>query len=155
MLRTVRIYDHDPANKYDRQKFPSLMLHLSVIPTVIVQTPLSYDPVDAELCRALIEILLNEKFFTSRYDHALSVFRLIKTYANPTPSHWSISPISMLLYRDVKPDLAGLHIELTDLLRWNRRYRRRSLCRCLKRSIGLCWISSVCNWLTTPVTCLG
>ncbi|KAK0462559.1 uncharacterized protein EV420DRAFT_1525608 [Desarmillaria tabescens] len=78
MLRTIRVYDHEPVNKYDRQKFISLMRHLSVIPTVMAQVPLSCDPVDAELYAALMGILLNEKPFISRYNRALSVFQLVK-----------------------------------------------------------------------------
>ncbi|KAK0194954.1 hypothetical protein F5146DRAFT_923652 [Armillaria mellea] len=78
MLRTLRIYDHDPANKHDRQKFTSLMRQLSVTPTAIAQAPSSYDPVDAELYTALMGILLNETPFVSRYNRALSIFQLLK-----------------------------------------------------------------------------
>ncbi len=78
MLRTVRTYDHDPVNKHDRQKFTSLMRQLSVTPTAIALTTSSYDPVDTVLYAALMGILLNETSFISRYNRALSVFRLLK-----------------------------------------------------------------------------
>ncbi|KAK0213249.1 hypothetical protein DFS33DRAFT_1269862 [Desarmillaria ectypa] len=78
MLRTIRSFCHDQMNKYDRQKFISLMRHLSVIPTAIAQAPSAYDPVDTGLYVALMEILLYEKLFPSHYDRALSIFRLAK-----------------------------------------------------------------------------
>ncbi|KAK0448665.1 hypothetical protein EV421DRAFT_2052199 [Armillaria borealis] len=79
MLRTIRTYDHDPVNKNERHKYTSLMRQLSVTPTAIAQTSSSsYDPVDAELYKALMGILLNETPFISRYNRSLSVFPLLK-----------------------------------------------------------------------------
>ncbi|PBK95390.1 hypothetical protein ARMGADRAFT_1062022 [Armillaria gallica] len=75
MLRTTRTFCHDQVKKYDRQKFISLMRHLSVILTAIAQAPLSYDPVDVELYTALMKILLYEKLFPSRYDQMSDLFR--------------------------------------------------------------------------------
>ncbi|PBK73454.1 hypothetical protein ARMSODRAFT_1001550 [Armillaria solidipes] len=75
MLRTTHSFFNDQTNKYDRQKFISLMRHLSVIPTTTVQALSSYDPVDADLYAALMKILLYEKLFLSHYDRALSIFR--------------------------------------------------------------------------------
>ncbi|KAK0497571.1 hypothetical protein EDD18DRAFT_159463 [Armillaria luteobubalina] len=79
MLRTIRAFCHDPTNKYDRPKFASLMRHLSIIPTNVTRpTLLSDGPVDTELYVALMEIQLAKNHLPSRWDRALSVFRLMK-----------------------------------------------------------------------------
>ncbi len=78
MLRTIRAFCHDPVNKYDRPKFTSLIRHLSIVPTTVPPTLLSDGPVDVELYVALMEIQLGKNPFPSRWDRALSVFRLVK-----------------------------------------------------------------------------
>ncbi|KAK0184964.1 hypothetical protein F5146DRAFT_210648 [Armillaria mellea] len=77
MLRTTRAFCHNPINKYDRPKFTSLMRHLSIVPTTVPPTLLSDGPVDAELYVALMEIQLDRNPFPSRWDRALSIFRLV------------------------------------------------------------------------------
>ncbi len=54
------------------------MRHLSIIPTTVPPSLLSDCPVDAELYTALMEIQLGKNPFLSRWDRALSVFRLVK-----------------------------------------------------------------------------
>ncbi len=80
MLRTLRVFWHDPLHRFDRQKYASLMRHLSIIPQPLphASTSSSLEPVDTELYVALMGIVLNQTNFVSGYDRALSIYRLLQ-----------------------------------------------------------------------------
>ncbi|KAK0192831.1 hypothetical protein F5146DRAFT_520659 [Armillaria mellea] len=81
MLRTLRVFWHNPLHRFDRQKYASLMRFLSIIPQSLSPAPTfsSLEPVDTELYVALMGIVLNQTKFRSGYDRALSIYRLLQT----------------------------------------------------------------------------
>ncbi|KAK0495822.1 hypothetical protein EDD18DRAFT_1167537 [Armillaria luteobubalina] len=78
MLRTLRVFWHDSLHKFDRQKYASLMRHLSIIPPSLYHASTPFEPVDTELYVALMGIVLNQTKFISGYDRALSIYRLLQ-----------------------------------------------------------------------------
>ncbi|KAK0203574.1 hypothetical protein DFS33DRAFT_1487874 [Desarmillaria ectypa] len=81
MLRTLRVFWHNPLHRFLRQKYALLMRHLSIMPQPLshASTSSSLEPVDTELYVALMGIVLNQTKFVSVYDRALSIYRLLKT----------------------------------------------------------------------------
>ncbi|PBK80203.1 hypothetical protein ARMGADRAFT_1092392 [Armillaria gallica] len=80
MLRTLRVFWNDPLQRFNRQKYTSLMRYLSIIPQPLshTSTSSSLEPVDTELYVALMGIVLNQAKFISGYDRALSIYRLLQ-----------------------------------------------------------------------------
>ncbi|KAK0220313.1 hypothetical protein IW262DRAFT_1461581 [Armillaria fumosa] len=78
MLRTLRVFWHNALHKFDRQKYASLMRHLSIIPPSLYPSTATLEPVDTELYVALMDIVLNQTKFVSGYDRALSIYRLLQ-----------------------------------------------------------------------------
>ncbi|KAG7445313.1 uncharacterized protein BT62DRAFT_897718 [Guyanagaster necrorhizus] len=80
MLRTLRVFWYNPLHKFLRQKYASLLRHLSIIsqPLSHGSTSSLLEPVDSELYVALMGVVLNQTKFVSRYDRALSIYRLLQ-----------------------------------------------------------------------------
>ncbi|KAK0449044.1 uncharacterized protein EV420DRAFT_1565596 [Desarmillaria tabescens] len=80
MLRTLRVFWNNSLHRFIRQKYASLMCHLSIIPHPLSHGSAfpSLEPVDTELYVALMGIVLYRNKFVSGYDRALSIYRLLQ-----------------------------------------------------------------------------